>query len=230
MWRSPGWITHFDACVNSVKDAIIPYKCLSRVDLLLREDNIRHLKRSGCKSVWVGAESGSQRILDAMEKGTTVEQIYEATGKLREQDINVGFFLQFGYPGEKKEDIEKTIAMVKECRPDEIGVSVSYPLPGTKFYDRVKNQLIEKQNWVVSEDLDLMFAGEYVPDFYRVLHKIVHKKFSIWRGQRALNRIFSASARFHSNDFRRLASMAYYSLTLPFEERRLRMLERSPVQ
>jgi anaerobic magnesium-protoporphyrin IX monomethyl ester cyclase len=221
----PGWTKKFDEVVNA-EDAVIPFKCLSRVDLLLQEENIRNLRHAGCQTVWVGAESGSQKILDAMEKGTTVQQIREATCKLRATGIRVGFFLQFGYPGETKVDIEKTISMVKECMPDEIGVSVSYPLPGTTFYDRVRSQLSEKQNWVVSQDLDLMFAGTYVPDFYRILHRVVHKNFSIWRGQREVHELFFNPGDFRRLNLRHMVGMIYNSLTLPVEQRRLQALER----
>jgi len=132
----PGWVAEFSERVIQ-ENAAIPFKCLARVDLLLKEDSVNHLRRAGCKTVWVGAESGSQKVLDAMEKGTTVEQIYESTRKLKRAGIRVGFFLQYGYPGETRADIELTLKMVKDCLPDEIGVSVSYPLPGTKFYETV---------------------------------------------------------------------------------------------
>ena len=89
--------------------------------------------------VWIGAESGSQRILDAMEKGMRVDQIRDArTGCCKAAGIDVGLFLQFGYPGETWTDIEATLQMVREIEPDDIGVSVSYPLPGTTFYERVR--------------------------------------------------------------------------------------------
>jgi anaerobic magnesium-protoporphyrin IX monomethyl ester cyclase len=224
----PGWVTRFDEAVNQA-NAKIPFKCLSRVDLLLKEDNIRHLKHAGCETVWVGAESGSQKILDAMEKGTTVEQIYEATALLHTAGIRVGFFLQFGYPGETKADIAKTLRVVQECQPDEIGISVSYPLPGTKFYERVKQQLGEKQNWVDSQDLDLMFAGEYHPDFYRALHRVVHKKFSVWRGIRTAEEVLRTPSRLTKQSLRSIASMLYHGVTLPLEMLRLHQLERLPV-
>ena len=85
----------------------------------------------------MGAESGSQRILDAMEKGTTVEQIAEATARLRAAGLRVGWFLQFGYPGETREELEATRRMVREHDPDELGISVSYPLPGSSLPHRL---------------------------------------------------------------------------------------------
>jgi anaerobic magnesium-protoporphyrin IX monomethyl ester cyclase len=127
----------------------------------------------------MGAESGSQKVLDAMEKGIEVEQIFRATRLLRERGIRVSFFLQFGYPGEDWSDIEKTLAMVRRARPDDIGISVSYPLPGTKFHERVQEDLREKANWTDSDDLDMMFRGTYPPGFYRALYKLVHSDFRL---------------------------------------------------
>ena len=172
----PGWVTKFDEVVNKEKTKI-PFKCLSRVDLLLKEDNISHMAGAGCESIWVGAESGSQKILDAMDKGTTTGEIYEATRLLKKHNIKTCFFLQFGYTGETRKEIDMTIKMVRDLMPDDIGISVSYPLPGTKFYDRVVSQMGEKKNWVDSGDFEMMFAGEYSSKFYRVLHKLVHKQY-----------------------------------------------------
>ncbi len=210
----PGWLGAFDRLVNE-HQAHIPFKCLSRVDLLLKEDNIRHLRSAGCRTVWVGAESGSQRILDAMEKGTTVEQIYRATRLLHEAGLEVGFFLQFGYPGETREDIEKTLDMVRECAPDEIGVSVSYPLPGTKFYDRVHAELRTKQNWVDSADLDVMFRGTYPREFYRVLHRVTHKKFRLWQGRTIVREVLRRPFGLNRQALLQLLKLAYHAVTLP---------------
>ena len=223
----PGWITSF-ADELEKRSLRIPFKCLSRADLLLKEENIRQLARAGCQTVWLGAESGSQKILDAMDKGTTVDQISKAAALLHRFNIGVGFFLQFGYPGETMEDIRQTFRMVHDCAPDEIGVSVSYPLPGTRFYDRVRSIMGEKQNWVDSQDLDLMFPGMYQRDFYRVLHRAIHKRFSIWRGLRTL-RSASSFAPSHLRKFlRSLAAVAYHSLTLPMLRQRLFRLSGEP--
>jgi len=185
----PNWIQEYSDLAKA-QGAVIPFKCLSRADLLLRKDTIPKLKQAGCEIVWIGAESGSQKILDAMDKGTTVAQIYEATQKIHETGFRIAFFLQFGYPGELREDIDKTIRMVKECQPDEIGISVSYPLPGTPFYESVKEQLGDKQNWEDSEDLAMLFQGAYVPDFYRILHKVVHKELRLLQCKNALTHLF----------------------------------------
>jgi radical SAM superfamily enzyme YgiQ (UPF0313 family) len=179
----PNWIERFAALVNE-SEAVIPFKCLQRADLV-NEKVARALASAGCKTVWLGAESGSQKILDAMDKGDTVEDIYNAARLLRAHGIEVGFFLQFGYPGETWDDVQKTLKMVRECAPDDIGVSVSYPLPGTKFHERVKMELGEKQNWVDSEDLAMLYRGPFPTEFYRILHARVHHEF---RARKTLRR------------------------------------------
>ncbi len=160
-------------------EAAVPFKMQSRVDLMTA-DTVRSLRRAGCVEVWMGAESGSQKILDAMDKGTRVDQIAEARENLRHEGIRACYFLQFGYPGETWQDIQNTIKLVRDTRPDDIGVSVSYPLPGTKFFDRVHAQLGEKTNWSDSEDLAMMFQGAYTNEFYRALHDALHAQVDSW--------------------------------------------------
>jgi radical SAM superfamily enzyme YgiQ (UPF0313 family) len=180
----PGWIEHFAALMKH-RGLVMPFKCLLRADGVT-EAVAAALAAAGCRTAWIGAESGSQRVLDAMEKGTRVDQIDAATVRLHEHGIEVGFFLQFGYPGETRDDINETLAMIERCRPDDIGISVSYPLPGTPFYERVRAGLGARQNWVDSGDLAMMYQATFVPDFYRVLHTVIHARF---RRARAVDRL-----------------------------------------
>jgi anaerobic magnesium-protoporphyrin IX monomethyl ester cyclase len=175
----PKWVRELAVEVERL-GAAVPFKMQSRVDLMT-VDTVRALRRAGCAEVWLGIESGSQRILDAMEKGTQVEQIAEARENLRKEGICACYFLQFGYQGETWEDIQKTVELVQDTRPDDIGVSVSYPLPGTKFFDRVQSQLGDKTNWSDSEDLSMMFQGAYTDEFYRVLHDALHAQVDSWK-------------------------------------------------
>ncbi len=167
------WVQEFSDLINKTK-AKTGYKIQSRADLLVQEKYVTYLAESGCKDVWMGAESGSQKILDAMDKGTTVTQIKEARKLLKQYGVNASFFLQYGYLGETMEDIQKTLGLVKETLPDDIGISVSYPLPGTPFYNKVKQDLVLKTNWTDSDDLDLMFQNTYPSAFYKKLHRYTH--------------------------------------------------------
>ena len=227
MGLKPGWWSRFADLVEA-EGARVPFKCLSRVDLLLRDDAIAGLQRAGCQIVWVGAESGSQKILNAMEKGTEVEQIYEATERLRAAGVQIGFFLQFGYPGETLADVERTLQMVRDCRPDDIGMSVSYPLPGTKFYERVKVQLGDKRNWVDSADLDMMYQGPFTSAFYRQLHRVLHKEFRARNAWDELRAVARRPQRAKPSHLRRAAGLLYRALTLPHSRWRLGRLARLP--
>jgi anaerobic magnesium-protoporphyrin IX monomethyl ester cyclase len=155
------------------RDAAIPFKIQARADLLTSE-TAQSLKHAGCAEVWMGVESGSQRILDAMDKGLHVDEVVTARESLRREGIKACYFLQFGYPGETWDDIQKTISLVRETRPDDIGVSFSYPLPNTRFYERVRQQLGPKQNWSDSDDLCVMFKGTYTDNFYRSIRDALH--------------------------------------------------------
>jgi radical SAM superfamily enzyme YgiQ (UPF0313 family) len=130
----------------------------------------------------MGAESGSQKILDAMDKDTRVDQISTARKNLQRHGIRACYFLQFGYPGEGWTEIQKTIDLVRRTRPDDIGVSVSYPLPGTRFFERVHEQIGTKTNWSDSEDLCITFRGAYTDHFYRALRDALHAEVESWSG------------------------------------------------
>jgi anaerobic magnesium-protoporphyrin IX monomethyl ester cyclase len=223
----PGWVQRF-AEVAERENARVPFKSLHRVDLLLKGDTIPALARAGAKTVWVGAESGSQKILDAMDKGTRVEQIHEAAKRLHEAGVEVCFFLQFGYPGETREDIEKTLQMVRECAPDDIGMSVSYPLPGTRFFETVGNELGVKQNWQDSSDLAMLYRGPFSTAFYRQLHTVLHKEFRARKAVRSLRKAVRRPLRFGRRQLRQVAAMTYNALTLPLARARLARLARAP--
>lgn len=179
------WVQEFNEILNREKIKI-RYKIQSRADLLLKDDTIKTLADSGCDEVWIGAESGSQKILDAMDKGTSIQQIEESTALMKKHGIKPCFFLQFGYLGEEWKDIQATLQMLFTLMPHDIGVSVSYPLPGTKFYDIVKSELSEKANWTDSDELLMMYKGTYSPNFYKKLHRYLHKRFREKQTLRAL--------------------------------------------
>ena len=220
----PGWIERFSELVLA-RGVAIPFKCLLRADQVTA-DVATALGAARCRIAWMGAESGSQRILDAMEKGTRVDQIATATALLRAAGVDVGFFLQFGYPGETRDDIARTLDMVRSCRPDDIGVSVSYPLPGTSFYERVKAELGQKQNWVDSNDLAMMYRATYVPDFYRALHALVHTEFRARKCADELKRAAGHPSALRLRHARRALSYAGHLLKRPVLRRRVDRLAR----
>jgi anaerobic magnesium-protoporphyrin IX monomethyl ester cyclase len=168
----PEWISRFAFHVRNL-GASIPFTIQSRADLL-GDKAVGALRDAGCMEIWIGAESGSQKILDAMDKGTTVGEVQAARKRLRKAGIRACFFIQLGYLGETLSDILDTRRLVRESIPDDIGVSVSYPLPGTKFYEKVSANLGSKVNWDESNDLAMMFQGTYNSDFYRTVRDLLH--------------------------------------------------------
>ncbi|VXC18953.1 Radical SAM protein [Flavobacterium sp. 9AF] len=218
----PNWVQEFNKELQK-RNLQITYFIQSRVDLLLKEDTIEALATSGLEEVWVGAESASQKILDAMDKGTKVSEIYEATRLLKQKNIKVAFFLQFGYLTENQEDIQKTIQMVKELLPDNIGISVSYPLPGTKFYDKVKDDLKLKANWKDSDDLDLMFQGTYSSNYYRKLQRFVHKEYRKSQGFDYLKNLFNSKPT--ALKLKGILKLGYYIPSAFWDKIKLKTLE-----
>lgn len=179
------WVQQFAEEVAR-QDAALPFKIQSRANLMT-EETVQHLKAAGCAEVWMGVESGSQSVLDAMDKGLKLSSVRTARKCLRDVGIRACYFLQFGYPGETWTELQQTISFVRETRPDDIGVSFSYPLPGTVFYERVRRQLGQKRNWTDSDDLCIMFRAAYKTDFYRAVRDALHAEVDSWRAKEDTN-------------------------------------------
>jgi anaerobic magnesium-protoporphyrin IX monomethyl ester cyclase len=173
------WLQDFARAVESLH-AVVPFKAQARADLMTSQA-ARALRRAGCAEVWMGVESGSQKVLDAMDKGLRVEEVVAASENLKQEGIRTCYFLQLGYPGEQWKDIQKTIDLVRETHPDDVGISFSYPLPNTRFHARVRKQLGAKQNWSDSEDLCVMFKGAYTDRFYRTVRDALHAEVESWK-------------------------------------------------
>jgi len=171
------WVREF-AAVTHANAGAVPFTIQTRADLL-SERMAQALREASCVVAWLGAESGSQRILDAMNKGTTVDEILTARARLKTAGIRVGFFIQLGYLGEELPDILATRELLAAAQPDDVGVSVSYPLPGTRFHELVKAQLGPKTHWQDSDDLAMMFQGTYKSGFYRAVRDLLHEQVSL---------------------------------------------------
>jgi radical SAM superfamily enzyme YgiQ (UPF0313 family) len=220
----PGWIEEFSSLLK--KEKLNPkLKIQCRADLLLKENTIQHLVAAGLDEVWMGAESGSQQILDAMDKGTKVEQIFESTRLLKKHGVKVCFFLQYGYIGETKTDIDKTLSMVKKLMPHDIGISVSYPLPGTGFYEKVKTQLQAKQNWTDSDDLAMLYEATYSQQFYKHLHRHTHKVFRKQKSILNVKAVFRKPASVDVQQMKYIAKLPYHWLSEILSKQKLKSLQ-----
>jgi radical SAM superfamily enzyme YgiQ (UPF0313 family) len=177
------WVSEFAETIARSGGGI-PFTIQTRADLI-SERMATALRAAGCREAWLGAESGSQRVLDAMNKSVRVAQIHSARARLGAAGIRVGFFIQLGYLGEELPDILATRELIETARPDDIGVSVAYPLPGTKFHALVSAQLGEKTHWRASGELAMMFHGTYTSAFYREVRDLLHEQVRIAARDRA---------------------------------------------
>jgi anaerobic magnesium-protoporphyrin IX monomethyl ester cyclase len=167
----PGWIMQF-AQEMSQRDLRIPFECITRADRMNREIAAT-LASLGCFRVWVGSESGSQRILDGMQRGVRVGQVRDAVAALREHGIETGMFLMWGYEGEDLADIEATVEHVKACRPDVFLTTVSYPIKGTPYYDDVASRLVRIGEWSASTDREVRIEGRHSRRYYHFADQLL---------------------------------------------------------
>ena len=187
------WIGEFARALNA-SGGSIPFTIQTRADLV-SERMAAALREAGCQEAWLGAESGSQRVLDAMNKGIRVAEIHGARARLGAAGIRVGFFIQLGYLGEELPDILATRELIETACPDDVGVSVAYPLPGTKFHDLVGEQLGEKTRWQASGELAMMFQGTYTSPFYREVRNLLHEAVRVSSRRDGLDRAAAEDAR-----------------------------------
>lgn len=146
-------------------DLHIPFECISRADRMNAEV-IQILKRMGCFRIWIGAESGSQRIIDAMDRRVSVHQVREMIRETRKVGIEAGTFIMIGYPGETEADIKETIKHLKESNPDHFTITKAYPIKGTDLYEEVEDLTTTDLDWFESTDRDIDFQRTYNAAYY----------------------------------------------------------------
>ena len=167
------WLKEWHEQVTS-RSLHIPFECISRADRL-NEDVVRTLAELGCFRLWIGSESGSQRILNRMQRGVTIEAVQQATKLCREYGIKTGMFLMWGYEGEEIEDIEATIEHVRVSKPDVFLTTVAYPIKGTPYFKRVEEQgrIRENRPWAESSDRELEIVGRRSGEFYQIANQLL---------------------------------------------------------
>jgi radical SAM superfamily enzyme YgiQ (UPF0313 family) len=177
-----GWINNY---VRELKrrGIRIPFECITRADRLTAgmADALAEL---GCFRVWVGSESGSQRILDAMERGVTVEQVRSAISLCKSRGIETGMFLMWGYADEELSDVEATVEHVKACLPDIFFTTVSYPIKGTPYYSEVGNRLASVDDWARTSDRELRIRGRHSRRYFQFADKLLRSEVDLFRLKR----------------------------------------------
>lgn len=164
------WLKEFREELSS-RNIHVPFECITRADRM-SEEVIRDLKASGCFRVWIGAESGSQKVIDLMDRRVDVNQVREMIRMSQANGIQAGTFIMVGYPGETQEDIFETVTHLKESNPDLFTITVAYPIKGTPLYQEVENVFIEDLPWETSTDRDIDFERTYSRKYYN--HAVQH--------------------------------------------------------
>jgi anaerobic magnesium-protoporphyrin IX monomethyl ester cyclase len=158
----------------------IPFECISRADRL-NEEMFDLLAELGCFRIWIGSESGSQRLLDAMERGVKLEQVQRAVEMSRERGIQSGMFLMWGYEGEEIEDIEATIRHVSNAKPDVFFTTVSYPIKGTPYYRQIESKLVQLKPWSQGSDREIRIKGRHSQQYYSYADKLLRDEVQLSR-------------------------------------------------
>jgi anaerobic magnesium-protoporphyrin IX monomethyl ester cyclase len=169
-----GWVGEYAAEMKR-RGMRIPFECITRADRL-NESVTSMLAELGCMRVWIGSESGSQRILDAMQRGVTVDQVRRAVALCKANAIETGMFLMWGYEGEEVDDVEATIDHVKRCRPDVFFTTVSYPIQGTPYFEKVATRLVNVRPWRESTDREYRVAGRHSRRFYQYADELLRNE------------------------------------------------------
>jgi anaerobic magnesium-protoporphyrin IX monomethyl ester cyclase len=158
------WLSQFADEIDK-RGIIISYEIITRSDRV-NEEVLRLLKQSGCFRVWIGAESGSQKIIDAMDRRVQVEQVRETIRRVKAHGMEAGTFIMLGYPGEEETDIKETLRHLKYADPDQFTITVAYPIKGTPLYNEVENSFITAFPWENSTDRDIDFKRRYTRSYY----------------------------------------------------------------
>jgi anaerobic magnesium-protoporphyrin IX monomethyl ester cyclase len=179
-----GWLFEYAAELKR-RGLRVPFECISRADRL-NEEVIGRLEEMGCTRLWIGSESGSQRILDAMQRDVTVEQVRAMTAALRRHGIQTGMFIMLGYEGEEIADLEQTALHLKKSAPDLFLTTVAYPIKGTAYYAQVEDRLLERAGWENRTDRDLRVKGRRSDRFYSYATRWIVNSVALaqWRGKR----------------------------------------------
>lgn len=158
------WLTAFHEEVVK-QNAQIRFECITRAERL-NDEILRLLKEAGCFRIWIGAESGSQKIIDAMDRRVDVNHVKKMIQDTNALGIETGTFIMVGYPGETQDDITETIQYLKEANPTHYTITVAYPIKGTSLYDEIENDITIQPDWETSTDREIDFKRNYSRKYY----------------------------------------------------------------
>lgn len=191
------WLTEFHSEVIKQK-AIIPFECITRAERL-NDEILQLLKEMGCFRIWIGAESGSQKIIDLMDRRVDINHVKKMIQDTNAIGIETGTFVMVGYPEETIEDINKTITYLKEAQPTLYTITIAYPIKGTSLYNEIEDKITVQPEWQTSTDREIDFERTYSRKFYKyAVSKVVNEvEFSRnWKQKKYKKAIFQKSKSF----------------------------------
>ncbi len=183
----PGWLVRYAAEMKR-RGIRIPFECISRADRMSPQV-VDVLAELGCFRIWIGSESGSQKVLDAMQRGVTVDEVRTAVSLAKARGIQTGMFLMWGYEGEEHEDIEATVEHVRNCDPDIFLTTVAYPIKGTPFFDEVAGRVVMMKGWTDGSDRDFRIRGRHSRRFYQFADQLLRSEVELARALRTEHRV-----------------------------------------
>lgn len=164
----------------------IPFETISREDRL-DEEIVETLASMGCYRLWIGSESGSQTVLDAMDRRTNAVRVREMVACLQRYGIRAGMFIMLGYEGERPEDIQATVDHVKIAAPDDLLTTIAYPIKGTPYYEAVQSRISSPAPWHQTSDRKLTVRGRASRRYYDFANRwLVSEHRRVQLGQRRL--------------------------------------------
>jgi len=162
----------------------IPFETISREDRL-NEEVVETLARMGCSRLWIGAESGSQKVLDLMKRRTDADRVKAMVHLLQRHGISVGMFIMLGYDGEEREDIEATVEVLKDAGPDTFLTTVAYPIKNTPYYKTVEDRVVAHRSWEDGSDRDYGVVGRHSPRYYKFATRWMVSEVSLHRARKS---------------------------------------------
>jgi len=193
----PRWFLQYAGELKR-RSLAVPFECISRPDRL-NEKIVAALAEMGCFRLWLGAESGSQRILDRMQRKTTVEDVQQKARMLQAAGIQVGMFIMFGYQGEELADIAATVDQLKQSNPDVFLTTVAYPIKGTKYHEAVENEIVAHAAWTERTDRDLIVRGRFTKRFYDHATRWVVNEVNLHQARRSASKDYLRMVRMFAN-------------------------------
>jgi radical SAM superfamily enzyme YgiQ (UPF0313 family) len=168
------WLTEFHSEIIK-QNAIIPFECITRAERL-NDEILQLLKEIGCFRIWIGAESGSQKIIDLMDRRVDINHVKKMIQDTNAIGIETGTFVMVGYPEETIEDIDKTIQYLKEAKPTQYTITIAYPIKGTSLYNEIEDKITIQPEWESSTDREIDFKRTYSKKFYKyAVSKLVNE-------------------------------------------------------